>query len=393
MPDVYLIREDEREMYFAFPSKTGIVFAGFGGLFAVVGWFIPDAAGRWIFVGVGLLFLAIGIAAALWRHELRFDLMARRYTRLRGFWPTPRLMEGSLDEVEGVILVQEERTSSSKHGSHTYIVWVAKLPFRGEEKPVDVHESRDEAEAYRRAESLAKKLHISLMDRTQIEERVIAPDKLDETLAQRLAAKSKGWGFATSVSGPPMGSRIVYDDTPPRRTILLPPIGYNFLTIFLVLFGLLFAAAGGFVLYAKLTGMDISENPEGAGWIIAPIFILIGAGIALLGAAISTGRDAVREEGDALLFVWSALGRDWRTKRIPKHEVEEIDIRYTAEPATGRRSRVNVGNIGVALGGGARTPNQEVVVRSDRHVARLGKGLSGEEQQWLRDALTAMVRG
>lgn len=388
MADLRLVRETESEIAFAFPPLSGLLFALLGGVFAWMGYGIIDVGlGKWIFTGVGLLFVFIGISALFWRHELRLDLTARRYTRRKGFWPAPALTEGGLEELEGVTLAREERHSKN----HTYIVWVVRLPFRGEE-PVSVAEERDEAKAYRRAESLTKRLRLPLLDRTEMPERVTPWDKLDETVAQRMAAQSKGWRFPSTVSAPPMGSRIQFDETPSRRTILLPRPGLSFLPVFLMLFGLAFAALGGLLLYLKLSGMPVKENPEGAGWVIAPLFLLIGLAIALCGVAAAAGRRLVREEGDTLALGWRVLGREWLPRKFAKREIEQIEVRVAAETTT-RHSRLRIGGAVVSLGHSAQAPGQEVLVRSDHAVARLGKGLSDEERQWLCDALLAMASG
>lgn len=390
MAGVHLIRETESEVNFAHQPLSGVVFALFGGVFAAIGyWGISDGIGKWVFTGVGLLFVFIGIAAMFWRHELRFDLHARRYTRRKGFWPAPALSEGGLEEIEGVVLVQEERQAKN----HTYLVWVVKLPFRGEEKPVSVAEERDEAKGYRRAESLAKRLRVALLDRTAMPERVTPWDKLDETVADRTAAESKGWSFAARLSAPPPGSRIQFDETPSRRAILLPPAGLNFLAVFLGLFGLAFATFGGFFLYAKVSGLPLRENPEGAAWVIAPVFLVIGLGTVLIGVATASGRALVREEGDTLTFGWRALGREWLPKKFAKREIEQIEVRVAAEAASRSRGRLRMGGASISLGRSTRTPGQEVLVRSDRAAVRLGKNLSDEERQWLRDALTALASG
>jgi len=393
MADVHLVRETEGEIAFAHPPAAGVVFAVIGGVFAAIGYFaIDDSVGAWVFTGVGLLFVAIGIGGAFWRHELRLDLNARRYSRLKGFWPSPKLREGGLEEIEGVALQTEERRSKD----HTYTVWVVKLPFRGEEEPVSVHEARDEMGGYARAESLAKKLRVPLLDRTEMPERVTPWEKLDETVADRVAAQSKGWGVPSSVGAPPPasfgGSRIFYDQTPSRRVILLPAMGMNALSIFLGLFGLAFAAGGGFFLYAMLSGMPVNESPEGAGWVIAPVFILIGLGTVTFGYAAAAARGVVREDGDTLAIGMRVLGRDWGMKRFVKREIEQVELRIAAEPAR-RSGRLRVGGASIAMGSSPSTPGQEVLVRSDRAVARLGKNLTDEERQWLRDALTSMASG
>ncbi|MGH9795208.1 MAG: hypothetical protein ACRD5G_10575 [Candidatus Acidiferrales bacterium] len=61
MAEVHLIREGESEIYLAHQPLAGIAAAVFGGVFAVIGRFIPNTVGSWIFTGVGLLFVALRV--------------------------------------------------------------------------------------------------------------------------------------------------------------------------------------------------------------------------------------------------------------------------------------------------------------------------------------------
>lgn len=390
VPEVQLVRENESEVYFAHRPLGGVVLALIGAGIAWVAWAkARDTTGQWIGLIGGGVFALIGIGAALWRYELRLDLGSRRYTRRKGFWPSPRRTEGGLEEIEGVALDREERRAKN----HTYLVWVVKLAFRGE-KPVSVHEARDEAEGYGRAESLAKRLRMPLRDRTEMPERVTEWEKLDETLAERAAAQAKGWSTAASVSRPPLGSRIQFDETPTQRRIELPAAGVNLAAVLLWVFGLGFGSFGGFFLWAKVTGaVPVKENTPGVAWIIAPLFMLFGLGFVLLGVLAAVAREVVQEEGDTLAIGTRGLGRDWLMKRFAKREIEQIEVRVAAVSTGGRRRRLRVGGVAVGTEGAPQAPGQEVMVRSDRALARLGRGLRDEERQWLRDTLAAMASG
>jgi len=160
--------------------------------------------------------------------------------------------------------------------------------------------------------------------------------------------------------------------------ILLPRVPFQPAGLFLVLFG---AGFGGFallVLAAALgaVSMKVSGSRLGLG-VIASVFTLIGLVIAALPFLAASARQEVREAGDDLVFSTRLLGRRVGAKRIARREIEEIDVRPDA--------------LAHQLGGGS--VRDEVFVRSDRAIARIGRELTPEGKRWLRDALLTLARG
>lgn len=371
--DVHLKRESEREVSFAHSPLRALVGVAAGAGFAWLGFWVIDLwLFGWVFGGIGALVGSGALVDSAWRHELRLDLVSRRYTRRKGFWPAPRITEGSLDDFEAVLLDREEEM----HEAQTYNLWSVRLAFRGEDS-LRVFESRDLTASYARAESFAKKVGIPLRDRTQPAERVIAPGTLAVPLVERLVAPAGG------IDVPPPGSRIAWDPTPSRRAIELPRDRASAVTlcVFFFVVGLALGAFGGFHVSALLVRAHAGEFPDSARWVIAPIFLLIGLGLIFCGGFLADGREVVREKGDALVFAWVALSSEWLVVRIRKRDIQEVEIR----PGFGPISRVI---------GSRRTPSaQTVVVRSAQRVAHMGGHLSADGRRWLRGALTSMATG
>ena len=140
-PEVYLIKENDREMFFAHRPLAGVVFMLIG--MGIVYFFsfsalVKEPVARWIFSAGGALFALVGFGAALWRYELRLDLLGRTYSGRRGFWPNPKALKGSLADLEGVVLSSRvERSDKS-----TYTVWTVSFAFKNWPKAVKVMESQ-----------------------------------------------------------------------------------------------------------------------------------------------------------------------------------------------------------------------------------------------------------
>jgi hypothetical protein len=91
-PEVYLIKENDREMFFAHRPLTGLVFMLIGMGFVYFFSFstlVKEPVARWVFSAGGALFALVGFGAVLWRYELRLDLLGRTYSGRKGFWPNP----------------------------------------------------------------------------------------------------------------------------------------------------------------------------------------------------------------------------------------------------------------------------------------------------------------
>jgi hypothetical protein len=402
--EVKLKRESERELFFAHYPLGGVVVAVFGAAFGYLPTYLgADPGTRWVFDAGGGFLALVGLFGAFWRYELRLDLLARTYTRRRGFWPSPKRATGSLDELKGVILTQQwDRSSSSRGGATYHPWWKVSLDFQGWEKPVSIEALGSEQKGQERLEYYAKKLKVPAVDRTGELEKKRNWDELDLGLAdrERRPLAEERQVAAVDPSVPPPRSRIRVTGYPGHRAVVLPSLGCNGGMVFLVLFGLVFAAFAVFFmlaksgLYTELTGkgITVTESSPLAGWIISSLFLLIGLGIMMLGVVGSYGIDEIEESGEALIYRFRFLNWPLRSRRVLKREIEEIELRGDISPQRAALSTIKVGKFEFGTTPGKmRAPVPEVFIRSDKQIFRIGQHLSQAEKEWLEAALTQMA--
>jgi len=376
-------------MRFAHRPLGGVVIALIG---AGIGWVVVvkavDATAHWIGGIAGGFFALIGMGAAFWRYELTFDLLSRTYSRRKGFWPNPKQDQGSFQDIESVTLNVDYRSSSSKSSS-VRANWQIGLKLRTDANPIRMAEEISEEKAYRRFESLAKKLRIPAVDRTGAQEKVLAWDELDSSFASRKQALQEGFASSREIPSLPAGSRVEFSSEPGARTIRLPGLGFNSGSVFFFLFGMVFFSFAAFFGWAKWTrAVPVHESSPTVGWVVVAVFSFIGLGIAGLGIFAGAARDCVREEPGALIFAQQVFGRECLVHRLEKREVEDVSIKE-ATYQSGRPS-ITIGKTTLRRSSGGKA-RMEVVVRSDKYVARLGGDLSDVEREWLLAALTAMA--
>jgi hypothetical protein len=360
-PEVNLINEDDREMYFAHRPIAGIVIMLIGmGVVYFFAFHIKEQV-RWMFVAAGSLFALAGFAGALWRYELRLDLVSRNYSGRKGFWPKPKPLRGSLDELEGVVL----SSRVDRDDKRTTTVWMVGLRFRHWDKPVTIKESANEPAAYQALEHYAKKLRVPVIDRTGAEERDASWVDLDKPLAEQP-------DHPVSIPPLPHGSAIEFTPGPGRRSILLPADGFSLGAIMLVLFGLPFFSLGGFFLWSLLFDRARVHGSIAAGLIVSPLFMLVGLYIVLFGIAGVRGRQLIEEEGGDIVFSLMLFNLRVRPRRVLKKEVEEVSIK----PVPGRNNE------------------KQLVIRSDKLIMRIGdQKLSPKELEWLKVAVSVIASG
>jgi hypothetical protein len=328
--------------------------------------FIDDAVGRWLMTGMGVFFVLLGSGGALWRYDLAIDLMARTYRGRRGFLPAPRRLQGSLDELDGVELTRRWR--SGDDSSHA--VWVVGLDFRSWDRPLSLFETTSERKGYAKLETLSRLLRADAIDRTGPDEVRRPWDDLDRAIGDQAQAASES--DTPAPADPPAGSAIEWTrGETGSEMVVLPAPGFNAGTVLLVLFSLPFAAFGTVALLAVSGAIDIAfEGSDAAAWIVGAVFVFIG--LVLCAGAVfgSVAREIVRLDAADLVFSLRAFGREYRVRRLPRREIEEIAIK----PSSAGEAR-----------------DDEVVVRSKRRVLRIGSRLNAAELEWLQRALTYLA--
>jgi hypothetical protein len=384
-----LRRESDTELHFAHAPSSGWLFAAIGIAIAVEGpHFIDEDAWQWMVVVFGVLCVAIGMGGAFWRFELTFDLLTRTYRGRKGFWPSPRPLQGSFEQIEGVVLTRKWwRRSGSNGGSRAHAVWSVGLALPGWDEPVSVLESTREEKGYRLLEELARKLQVAALDRTGESETRRSWQHLDRPLAEADPVEA-GSG---APGQPPADSRIEWLPLSGASRIALPPSGISLGAFLMVLFGLAFAAFGTLALLAVSGIWDVPfEGSRATAWGLGGVFVLVGLGIVVLALVGSFGREVVHEEPGVLVYRIEFLGRSIRRVPLPKREIERV-ARVSATKAHRGGAAARVGGVQVGVTSRAGEVPHEVQIRSDRRIVRLGAGLRPDEQAWLERALSHLA--
>jgi len=377
MPDLFLKKTSKTELRLAHSYLGGWILALIGlGLAWAGANLVDDGFGRWIMIVMGLIFALLGIGGGLWRYNLTIDLMARVYRGCRGFWPSPRRLQGSLSELQGVVLSRNWRRSDDT----AHPLWVVSFRFRGWDKPVSVFETTNEAKGYRKLEELAELLHVSAIDHTGETEVVRGYSQLDRSVVDANRAPQSGLSFARSYElEQPLDSGIELGiGELGGRMIVLPAAGIHVGTVVLALFGLPFL---GFGLLALASAVEVSplevSGTLSAKWIVGGVFTLLGLLMELGVIFGSVAREIIRDEGDAIVITLRAFGKHYRRRELKKHEIEEIAVK---ESRSSRAYRSN-----------KKPAPTEVVLRTDRNVVRIAGDQPVKVQRWLAESLLLLV--
>jgi hypothetical protein len=364
MNSARIVREDSSGIYLSHTPMVGLVFVAVGGAMAYFGFFrlADDTIGRWMLGGMGIFFAVMGVLAMLWRYELKLDLMTRTYRGRRGFWPSPKVLQGSLDELRGIAIEQMWRKSSSSNGeSSEHPSWVLSFDFG--DWSVRFFESRREEMAFAKLEQLARLMQVHVLDRTGDTEMRRAWNELDRSVAESLQSADEK---PADPGSPP----------PDSKTLCA-----------IIVFGLMFAGFGIAVLLS-LTGVwDVPySGSRVVGWVLGTVFCLIGLFLMFGAVWGSYAREVVREERDGLIFCLVLLGKRYRQRFIPKREIEEVALKPIA---TARMHRLQKKKRATATPRGK--GKHEVVVRSDDELVKIGGDLEPDDQDWLLRALTYLA--
>jgi hypothetical protein len=383
---VGLIRENERELVFAYRYHVvawlGVIIGG-GTVYLCWNNTLGSAPSflRWGVEVWGLLMALCGIAGSLDSDRLTLDLLARTYTRRKGYWPRLTTQDGSFDNIQGIAL-QVEYQNSSHNQPIAY--WVLRLVLHNPPDSISIASFGNEQAAYARLNSLAKALRVAAIDRTGDQETSTPPESLDQPLLTKLRPASNRPGQSANAVPPlPSASRILLAGPAPQRTIILPPLGFNLGAALVFGFFAMISLGMGFsALRDKLDG----RHPL-TPWGLIAITFLMGAFFLSLIPLISFSRRVVRETAANLSFGHQFFGWPFRFKPIAKTAIEEILVKPAPTLGTYQQQRPDL-----SKGFPQPLPSKhEVCIRSGADVIRIGGNLSREEQDWLRQTLLAMV--
>ncbi|MGC2209296.1 MAG: hypothetical protein WA532_04205 [Candidatus Korobacteraceae bacterium] len=380
---VRLIRENQRELVFAYPYHVASWFAALigGGLFYMV---CRSMVGgptflRWLVAIFGLVIALAGIAGSIHTDRLTLDLMTRTYIRRKGYLRKITAQSGSFDDIQGVALQIEYETSS--HGQ-PIPYWALRLVLRHADS-ISIASFGNEQAAYARLASIAKALHVPAIDRTGDQETTTQPENLDQPLVMKAPRRASAPRLSVNGIPPlPSGSRIRLAGAAPQRSIVLPPFGFSvgialvFGWFALITFGMGFAG-----LRDKLGG----RHPL-TPWGLIAITLLLGIFFLSLIPIVSYSCSVVVETATNFSFGLQLLGWRFALKPIAKTAIEEILVKPA--PNLGTSLRPDLKGFPQSVPG-----KHEVCLRSGARAVRIGGNLSREEQDWLRQALLSMIDG
>lgn len=167
MPHLRIVRDDPAAIHLAHRHQGGLVGIALGSALAyALQRFVPPSTVGDVAIGMGIFFVVVGLMGWLWRDGLEIDLVARRWRRTRGLVFVPTTSEGALDAVEGLSIDLEwdrERRGSSRR---TVPEWEVGLILQPGDRPITFFETKEASGAYRLAESLAARLQVRILDRT-----------------------------------------------------------------------------------------------------------------------------------------------------------------------------------------------------------------------------------
>jgi hypothetical protein len=130
---------------------------------AVLALFYFDGVQRWVYFTMMALLGGTATWAGLWREDIHLDVIHRRYSRRRGFWPVVETLEGSFDQIAGVYLATVTCMSGSRI-NRVYTVWVVGLALPGEKEGLTILSFDDQSEALGRLKALSSKLRVPVIN-------------------------------------------------------------------------------------------------------------------------------------------------------------------------------------------------------------------------------------
>lgn len=371
--DVELIHDDDRELVFAHRPWKGwaISVVSAAGLIALL---LLKLVINYRFSSWALFFLLTfltssflsGLAFARRRFELRLGFISGVYVRTEGIGGKST-SRGLLSEIQTVSL--QTRVATDAQGRNERTVWLLRLEFTDPGKSLNIFETETEEIAYSKLEELARKLKVPSVDLT---------DRIQASLPLKEPRR-----------GPTSG--IVVSENPRGKIIVLPCLGVHTGAAVLTIFAFIFVALGYWI-PAALAGFGVDLSSASETLLRASCLLM---GLLVFGLAVTrcAAREFVREEKSSLQFGYSIFDISLESRRMEKAHIKEIDIKHGPIGTYLDFERLGPFQFAAAdlSADLVDAPADDVFVRSDRAIVRLGRGLDADDKVWLLDELTAWL--
>ncbi|MDR3752889.1 MAG: hypothetical protein P4K78_03500 [Terracidiphilus sp.] len=333
---------------------------------------------------MGLVFLAVGGAMVLGRRWLVLDLDRGSILRQMGLLIAMRTEERRLGEFMGVVISHDP--GDSETGESFPVKLRASMG-----KDIAIGAPGQYGESRAMAEFLAQLLHLPLSDSTSGFETTVSPERLGESLRDRLKAEA--------MPGPPArpaAMRCKVEEKADTVKIAIPSAGpgaAGYLGFLLPLAMYLVA-----ILFATRT----ASEPTGRLTFLVVITIIFGAPTIYGGIRFMMARKrkaTTVTASAAEITIEEPKGRGSRTTVIPATDL--LDIDSSTFDSTIAPSGRQAGAIDGQRAGGERVlaalkklvPNPGIIVKSRAGLVRVGEGLSTDELHYvvwlLRKAVSA----
>jgi len=329
-----------------------------------------------IHAAIALAFLTVGGCLLFGRRWFRVDLGRARVVRQIGLIFPLRGEERQLSEFEAVVLAYNPGDSESP------VTWPVRLrALTGKDLPVIAPSNY--AEARQQAEYLSRFLRLPMADLTTAHETVVSPERVSETLRERLL---RG-GVQIDDVAQPAGSRCEVIQASEGVTIIIRGGGSSFET---AAFGLILPA---FVLLFAGPVVLRSVLPLGRGHGVSLAFAMF---LALFAVPVvyAAGRAAAMKRR-RIIITASTAGlrieerRAWRTRDTELPSSEIIDIDYAGAAVDLDRTAAK----GIARALTSLLPTRGIVIKSRRELITIGDGLPASELRYLTAVLRRALAG
>jgi hypothetical protein len=300
-----------------------------------------------------------------------------------------------------------------KSDKSTQTVYPVRLEGNAQEKPILIEEPTDYQQARATAESLAEFLRLPLVDVSSGKEVVREPDRLDESIRERVRRTGEEMPEAAA----PSQMRSTLQEESGTLHIRIPPPGVTGAHRFQLIAFLILIGVGAFV----VRPFQSFEVQDPVGWLLIG---LIGAAFVLPPLVFVLFRVAGRARTGCTVQASRSLLRVEHGKNVTEifaDELEELEIHESALPAgftkgpdgqlmidknalsqpPGDRRYASAGTGQPTPAGPLvsflmsavlrRSPGPSIVARSDKKTVRFGAGLDKEELLYLYTRLRSIL--
>lgn len=373
---------------------------------------VEGDSGPWYFlVPFGSVFALVGLGLMTGRRGVIIDRRRHRIVTWYGLLIPMKRKECLLDFYDRLTLSREVRKSDKS----TRIVFPVRLEGNGQNEPAHVEEPQDYHQARATAESLAEFLRLPLADRSSGKEIVREPDRLNESIRERV----RRTGEEIPEAAPPPQMRSTLEEASGTLNIHIPPTGLT-ATHGLELFVVLIFITVAVFFAMPMVGVDAQDPMRfvfiaffGVGFVLVPLLVVLSrvVGQARKRCTVQASRSLLRVENGS------------KVAEIFVDELEELSLPEAALPAgiakaADGRIMIDKNALSQRPGNGGFTsanPGQMtpagpvlsflmssilkarsgpcIVARSDRTTVRFGEGLGREELFYIYAQLKRVLAG